>query len=136
MRPIFWIALGGVAVYLLSKKSAGTAPAASVPSPSTIDLTGAIALGPANITAAAPPPQSAAPGEYLVTVVSGTGTGPVQQLGSSLAGSNYSVKPLVPDVYLLTFGNDPGPAKVEAIWRAIPGVRAVQENIVYQSAGL
>jgi hypothetical protein len=30
MRTIFWIALGGVAVYLLSKKSDGAAPAASV----------------------------------------------------------------------------------------------------------
>ena len=37
MRPIFWIALGGVAVYLFTRKSEGTAPAVTLsPQPQPI----------------------------------------------------------------------------------------------------
>jgi hypothetical protein len=67
MRTIFWIALGGVAVYLLSKKSDGAAPAATAVPLLPPTATPIVSAGPVVAPATDPGWGMCPPGQTLAT---------------------------------------------------------------------
>jgi hypothetical protein len=96
------------------------------------------------VAAAAPAAPTTAPGglgggpagqtvarQYLVTVTAGAGEAAVREALAPLGLA--AVKPIGNDTFLVTLGEDPGLAKVEALARQDARIRAVQPNFVYRA---
>lgn len=115
-------------------------------------VTGASALGCAcrqptpspSVTASAPATPAPAQGglrggaagqavarQYLVTVSAGAGEGAVREALGPLGLT--AVKPIGNDSFLVTLGEDPGLAKLEALARQDARLKAVQPNFVYKA---
>jgi hypothetical protein len=96
---------------------AAAAPAAA---PSTAP--GGLGGGPAGQTVAR---------QYLVTVAAGAGEPAVREVLAPLGLT--AVKPIGNDTFLITLGEDPGLARVEALGKQDARIRAVQPNFVYRA---
>jgi hypothetical protein len=77
--------------------------------------------------------QTRVPGEYLVTLAPGTDVKAIAELygrfgikGTRDMGNN---------LFLVTFTEDPGPAKIEELRSQNAKIKAVQPNFIYRSSG-
>jgi hypothetical protein len=108
----------------------------------TAAVLGAFGAGCCRRSAAAPPPAEkpqrllpASPsriaGEYLVTLAPGADAAVIESLFGPLGLKQ--VRSLGNDVYLVAFGEDPGPERLEALRAKDARVRAVQPNLTYRA---
>jgi hypothetical protein len=103
-------------------------PTASPPVPATAPAA-APATGPGGLVGG-PAGQTVAR-QYLVTVVAGAGEAAVREALAPFGLA--SIKPIGNDAFLVTIEDDPGLARVEALGKRDPRIKAVQPNFVYRA---
>lgn len=92
-----------------------------------------LAAPPSPSSPAATAPSARVPGEYLVTLAPGADATVIEAVYGGLGLK--SVQGLGGNVYLVTFGADPGPERVAALRAKDARLQAVQPNFVYRSSG-
>jgi hypothetical protein len=70
-------------------------------------------------------------GEYLVTVRPPADEGAVRASFASLGV--VDVRRIAENLFLVRLARDPGPAEVERVGRATPGLAAIQPNVIYRA---
>lgn len=77
--------------------------------------------------------QTRVPGEYLVTLAPGADVKTIADLYGRFGIKGN--RDLGNNLYLVTFAEDPGPAKLEELRGQSAKIKAVQPNFIYRSSG-